>query len=361
MIMTDYEYILAQCRNKDAEAWSDESVKDSISHLASMPDDELCSLLFEKDVQELGSANPFYPEYNSQIEKTNIKQEELKSAIIKAVPTIRLIKIMYSTREDCERNNERVRFFSRLQYLQAYNSVKEELRKRYVDNIDTKIIEKAFSRGIFNVNKEWLKWQKKKQKAAAIRYQDPYLKSLEDIEVYFTDEELYHNLIVFDAVISVKGCRRFWDEEGKRLCAVYHILRDLCGLVTQYIGVGDEVVFAVASDDYNLQLDFVKTPLHDKLYEIIDNEYQRNLVLSCMLIEKFIHLLDPKVHAKARCYNGDYLVGHFVVEVSCTNKLFTESSFSSMIEKMTPEERKKIKPFMELADIILNPPNKLPF
>ena len=125
--------------------------------------------------------------------------------------------------------------------------------------------------------------------------------------------------------------------------------------------MGDEVLFAVAPDDYNLHADFENTHLHKKLYEIIDKEYQRNLVLACILIEKFIHLLDPKVNAKARYYDRDYLVGHFVVEGWYTNKLFPVYSFSGIVEKMAPEERQKIKPFLEQVDILLNPPQKVPF
>ena len=359
--MTDYEYILSQCRKRDSETWSDESVKDMINHLESLSDEDICALIIEKEIQDLGTTNPFWPENNSQIFVINKKQVELKTAIIKAVPTLKLLELIYGTWEDYERINGRVRSYSTLQYRHACNSARDELRRRYVKNIDTKIIEKAFSRGIFNTNREWLKWQKKKQKAAAIRYQNQYLKSLEDIEIYFTDEELNHGLIVFDNVISVKGCRRFWDEDGIRLCAVHNILNDLCSVVTQYVGVGDEVLFAVAPDDYNLHADFENTHLHKKLYEIIDKEYQRNLVLACILIEKFIHLLDPKVNAKARYYDRDYLVGHFVVEGWYTNQLFPVYSFSGIVEKMAPEERQKMKPFLEQVDILLNPPQKVPF
>jgi hypothetical protein len=125
--------------------------------------------------------------------------------------------------------------------------------------------------------------------------------------------------------------------------------------------VGDEVVFAVAPDDYNLHKDFDNTPLLNKLYEIIDNEYQRNLVLGCLLIEKFVNLIDPKVHVKVRRYDKDYLVGRFVIENGFTSKLFIDVSLLSIIEQMTPEEKEQINSFLELAKNLLNSHEKVPF
>ena len=87
----------------------------------------------------------------------------------------------------------------------------------------------------------------------------------------------------------------------------------MCGVAPQYIGLGDEVVFAVASDDCELESDVewnqehMRSPLSRKIDEITQREYYKNLVLSCMLIEKFIRIVDPKVNVKTRCHDKDYL------------------------------------------------------
>ena len=359
--MTNYNYIVEQCKNDSEDAWNEESVKNCILHLESLSDKELHDLLFEKEVQHLGLACPFYPEYNSQNERRNEIQMILKTAIIKAVPTIKLVEILYRKPNDYVGKDGRERSSDFLcTFENAYNTARDELRKRYLNNVDVKIIENAFV-NTNEANKEWLKLQKRKCKLAEKRYQDPYLKRLAEFEDLFTNEDLDDGIIAYDNVISIKGCRRFWDEGGKRLCTIHYILNNLCGVVAQYIGVGDEVVLAVAPYDYDLHSVFDNTPLCDKLYEIIDNEYKRNLVLGCLLIEKFIHLVDSKVRPKVRCYNKDYLVGHFVIEVCNMENLFSEYSFHSIIEKMDPKDKQKIQSFLELAKNLLIPPATMSF
>jgi hypothetical protein len=66
----------------------------------------------------------------------------------------------------------------------------------------------------------------------------------------------------------------------------------MCDVGPQLIGLGDEVVFAVASDDYGLESDckwtseYLKSPLRRKIDEITQKAYHKNLVLGCMLVEK---------------------------------------------------------------------------
>ena len=359
--MTDYEYILAQCRKTDAASWSEEMVEDCKTHFGTLSDNELVDLLLEKDVQLLGTICPFYPDENDKAIMINEFQDKLKTAIMKAVSTIKLVELMYSSPNDFIGKKGRERSIDFLEaFGRAYNLIREELRKRYLDGIDAKIIENVFNH-TNETNKEWLKWQKRKQKAVKIRYQDPYYKSLENHEFYFTKEDLEHGVIGFDHVISIKGCNRFWIEDRMRLAVVDYILWKLCGIAPQYIGIGEEVVFAVTPYDYDLHEDFDNTPLHKKLYEVIDKEYQRNLVLGCLLIERFVHLVNPKTHAKVRYYDREYLAGRFVMGEWNTNKLFGDNPFHSYIEKMAPEEKKKFDSFLELADILLNPEPKVPF
>lgn len=357
--MTNYTYILEQCQKKNAEAWTDELVNDCIRYLSSLSDNELRDLLFEKDVQALGTLCPVWSEEYSKSIEINKMQDKLITAIITAVPTIKLVELMYSSPNDYIGKKGRERSIDFLEtFRRAYNLTREELCKRYSNGIDTKVIENVFNH-TNEANKEWLKWQKRKQKAVKIRYQDPYYKSLENYEFYLTKEDLEHGFICFDNVISIKGCGRFWNENRMRLGAVNYMLWKLCGVNSQYIGIGDEVVFAVVSDGNAIHEDFDNIPLHGKTYEI--TEYERNLILGCLLIEKFIHIVDPKVHAKVRYYGRKYLVGHFVMEECYTIQLFGDNPFLSYMEKMTPAEMKKFNSFLELAEILLNPPPKAPF
>ena len=357
--MTNYTYILEQCQKKNAEAWTDELVNDCIRYLSSLSDNELRDLLFEKDVQALGTLCPVWSEEYSKSIEINKMQDKLITAIITAVPTIKLVELMYSSPNDYIGKKGRERSIDFLEtFRRAYNLTREELCKRYSNGIDTKVIENVFNH-TNEANKEWLKWQKRKQKAVKIRYQDPFYKSLENHEFYFTKEDLEHGFIGFDNVISIKGCGRFWNENRMRLGAVNYMLWKLCGVNSQYIGIGDEVVFAVVSDGNALHEDFDNIPLHGKPYEI--TEYERNLILGCLLIEKFIHIVDPEVHAKVRYFDREYLLGHFVMEECTTYLLFGDNPFLSYMEKMTPAEKKKLNSFLELIDILLNPPPKVPF
>ena len=181
----------------------------------------------------------------------------------------------------------------------------------------------------------------------------------------FVDEEFIdHGIYGYDNVISIKGCRKFWDEDGKRLRVIHCILNNVCDVVPQLIGWGDEVVFAVASDDYGLESDckwtseYLKSPLRRKIDEITQKAYHKNLVLGCMLVEKFIHIVDPKVNAKVQCHDKDYLLGRFVIV--CPDELFTTIDTITTIKDLAPKG-KKMDAFMDLLDNLLAPPWKVPF
>lgn len=356
-MMTDYEYILTQCRKTDAASWSEEMIEHCITHVGALGEEEVCDLLFEKEIHSLGSIYPLCPEGNNEVIVINEMQDKLRTAIMKAVPTNRLVELMHSNPNDYMEKGCRERSMDFLNlFRQTYNLVREEVWNRFVSCADSGI-----EGNLFNKNQEMLRWQNWKQVAASIRYQDPYLKKFEKDEILITDEDLEYRLATVDNIISIEGCSRFWNEDRMRLGVVDYILWNLCGVGPQYIGIGDEVVFAVAPDDYNLHEDFDKTPLHDKIYEVIDKEYQRNLVLGCLLIEKFIHLVSPKAHAMVRYYDREYLVGHFVLEECNTYKLFGDDPFLSYMERMSPEEKMKFDSFLELAKILLNPPSKVLF
>ncbi len=74
-------------------------------------------------------------------------------------------------------------------------------------------------------------------------------------EIFVDEEFVNHGIHGYDNVISIKGCRNFWDADFQRISAIDFIL-NACGVAPQFIGLGDEVVFAVASDDYELESAF---------------------------------------------------------------------------------------------------------
>ena len=80
--------------------------------------------------------------------------------------------------------------------------------------------------------------------------------------------------------------------------------------------------------------------------------------IGCMLVEKFIRIVEPKVNVKVRCYDKDYLLGHFVIE--CPDMLFTAIDTIADIKDLIPKDE-KIDAFIDLLDILLNPSWKLPF
>ena len=182
-------------------------------------------------------------------------------------------------------------------------------------------------------------------------------------EIFVDEEFVNHGIHGYDNVISIKGCRSFWDEDGKRISAIDFIL-NACGVATQYIGLCDEVVFAVASDDYELESafeykqEYMNSHLRDKIDKMFRREYDKNLVLGCMLVEKFIHIVDPKINAKARCHDKDYLLGRFVIE--CPDKLFMSVNSIASIKDLAPKS-KKMDTFIEMINNLIAPPWKVPF
>jgi hypothetical protein len=361
--MTDYEYIITQCRKYNNSLWENTILKECIDKLKTLSVKELCDLLFEKEVHKRKDRSAYSDGGLEDIIENGKRQDELKSAIVEAIPTTSLVKILYSSPNDYIGKNGRERSIEFLNiFSQSYKLAKEELGRRYLADVDSKIIEKAFNH-TNESNKEWLKWQKKKWKIAEKRYQDPFLKKLEDYEKFADEEFVVHGIHGYDNVISIKGCRSFWDEDGKRISSIDFIL-NACGVAPQYIGLGDEVVFAVASNNFELESAFEYKPeymnslLRNKIDKIFEREYDKNIVLGCMLVEKFIRIIDPKINAKVRCYDKDYLLGHFVME--CPDKLFTTIDTIASIRDLAPKG-KKMDAFIDLLDNLLNPSWKLPF
>lgn len=358
--MIDYDYIITQCQRFSNSLWNDKIFKVCLDKLKTLSDKELCNLFCANELHADKNWEVFSNYSSEDIVEHNNRQIELESAIVQAIPTIKLVEIINNNYEDYKRNNDGLVSMDYKTFSQVCKLTSEELRKRYLADVDCQIIEQAFNHKN-NKDKDWLKWQHRKRKLEEVRYQDPYLLKLKGKEL-FADEEFVDNSVHgYETVISIKGCRNFWDEEGKRISAIDFIL-SACGVVPQFIGLGDEVVFAVASDSYELESAFeykpehMNSPLRNKIDKIFDKEYDKDLVLGCILVEKFIHLVDPKINATVRCYDKDYMLGHFVLE--CPDELFTPINTITDLKDLMPEGGKNQNDFLDLVGNLLDPPWK---
>ena len=288
-------------------------------------------------------------DYDYILEQCGQSNDGLWNTLVKAIPTSRLVKTLYYTCDEYKRIHPQDSFsYSRETFRAAYDSIRDELRRRYMADVDCEVIENAFNHTTPE-NREWIKCQKKKRKAAEKRYQDPFLKRLMDYEVFADKEVVDGGILGYDTVISIKGCRDFWDEEGKRISAVNYILY-VCGATPQLIGLDDEVVLAVLSDYHMLDsvLDDVgRNTDSRKIDEILRKEYNKDFVLGCMLVEKFIHIIAPRANAKVRCYGKDYLLGRFVAESA--NELFSAINSIEEIKELAPMS-KKMDDFIDLLN-----------
>lgn len=358
--MTDYEYIITQCQRFSNSLWDEDILKECIDKLKTMSDTELSNLFCANELHADRNCEALSDySFEDIIERSN-RQIELESAIVQAIPTIKLVEIINSYYDDYKRKNDGLSSMDYKTFSQVCKHTSKELRRRYLAGVDCQIIEQAFNRKN-NTDKVWLEWQYRKRKLEEVRYQDPYLLKLKGKELFADEEFVDHGVHGYENVISIKGCRSFWDEEGKRMSAIDFIL-STCGVVPQFIGHGDEVVFAVASDSYELESafeykpEYMNSPLRNKIDKIFYKEYDKNLVLGCILVEKFIHLVAPNINAIVRCYDKDYLLGHFVLE--CPDELFTPVNTIADLKDLMPKDRKNQNDFLDLVGNLLDPPWK---
>ena len=128
-------------------------------------------------------------DYDYILEQCGQSNDGLWNTLVKAIPTSRLVKTLYYTCDEYKRIHPQDSFsYSRETFRAAYDSIRDELRRRYMADVDCEVIENAFNHTTPE-NREWIKCQKKKRKAAEKRYQDPFLERLMDCEV-FADKEV---------------------------------------------------------------------------------------------------------------------------------------------------------------------------
>lgn len=166
-----------------------------------------------------------------------------------------------------------------------------------------------------------LYWQKRKRKVAAVRYQNPLLKRLEDYEVFADEDVLKGGNLWFDDVIWIKNGGFLFDNGGKLLNDVIDTLLHDYGLDTQYVGIGKDIWLGVFDEDkLNDAIDY-----YDELHgtnERAEN-HKNQLALACQLVEMLVQRAYPRISVYARACEKNYLLGKFVLEIFNLDKFIT--------------------------------------
>lgn len=166
-----------------------------------------------------------------------------------------------------------------------------------------------------------LYWQKRKRKVAAVRYQNPLLKRLEDYEVFVDEDVLKGGNLWFDDVIWIKNGGFLFDNGGKLLNDVIDTLLHDYGLDTQYVGIGKDIWLGVFDEDkLNDAIDY-----YDELHgtnERAEN-HKNQLALACQLVEMLVQRAYPRISVYARACEKNYLLGKFVLEIFNLDKFIT--------------------------------------
>lgn len=156
------------------------------------------------------------------------------------------------------------------------------------------------------------------QLKAKKRYENQIYKKLKKYEHYVTKEYLDNNL-GYESVVSIKTNGKFFDSDYKRLGIIVDILSNHCGVVAQYVSIGDETVLGVATDGESHEF-YPIAPLgpnkkQQELSRFLEEEERKNLCFGCLLIEKYAKLIDTRASVKVRVCDKEYLHGRFAVDI----------------------------------------------
>ena len=157
------------------------------------------------------------------------------------------------------------------------------------------------------------------QQKAQKRYENPKYKELEKYENYVT-QDYVDNYLGYDSVVSIKTNGKFFDAAHKRLDLIVDILAKYCGVVAQYISIGDKTVLGVAADAYSEEFYPVSQQYglnrkQQRLSDCLAKEEQKNLRFGCLLVERLAKLIDARASVKAGVCNEEYLLGRFAVDI----------------------------------------------
>ena len=166
-----------------------------------------------------------------------------------------------------------------------------------------------------------LYWQKRKRMVAAVRYQNPLLKRLEEYEVFVDEDVLKGDNLWFDDVIWIKNGGILFDNGGKPLNDIIDTLLHDYGLDTQYVGIGKDIWLGVFDEDkLNDAIDY-----YDELHgtnERAEN-HKNQLALACQIVEMLAQRAYPRTSVSARACEKNYLLGKFVLEIFNLDKFIT--------------------------------------
>lgn len=166
-----------------------------------------------------------------------------------------------------------------------------------------------------------LYWQKRKRMVAAVRYQNPLLKRLEDYEVFVDEDVLNGSNLWFDDVIWIKNGGCLFDGGGKLLNDIIETLLHDYGLDTQYVGIGKDIWLGVFDEDnLNDAIDY-----YDELHGTNEKAEKRKnkLALACQIVEMLVQRAYPGTSVYARACDKNYLLGKFALEICDLDKFIT--------------------------------------
>ena len=157
------------------------------------------------------------------------------------------------------------------------------------------------------------------QLKAQKRYENPIYKKLKKYEHYVSADYVASNLS-YEFVVSINTNGKFFDSGHKRVGIIVDILAEQCGVVAQYVSIGDETVLGVATDIEIHELNPI-TSLYElnkrqqKLSNFLEEEERKNLCFGCLLIERLAKLIDARASVKVRVCDEEYLHGRFAVDI----------------------------------------------
>ncbi len=191
------------------------------------------------------------------------------------------------------------------------------------------------------------------QLKAQKRYENPVYKKLKKYEYYVTTDYVDSNLD-YDSVISVKTNGKFFDPEHRRVGIIVDVLAKHCGVVAQYVSIGDETVLGVATDGDSPEL-YPIEPLYglnkkqQELSIFLQREERKNLCFGCLLIEKLAKLIDARASVKVRVCNEEYLYGRFAVDIiDFDSKIKPDIELDKPANNIPMKIEKKVDDFVDL-------------
>lgn len=174
----------------------------------------------------------------------------------------------------------------------------------------------------------------------------------EEKEVKEEWEDIHYN--PGDAIIAIKDKSHFFDPDNERLRVIDSLLLKYCELDVEFVSFGEELLLNVRSDYWEDQLGFYFDDYSRKsriIKNYINKQQQRNITLGCLLIEKFIQVVDPNASVEVRSYKvGRYSDDFDRFKWIYIYKLLPEKKTVEGPSDVIPEEiEKRVDKFLEMT------------